>query len=321
MAAPLVVVVGSMNMDLVVRTPGMPAPGQTVLGSDLATHPGGKGANQAVAAARLGATTHIVARVGADDFGTRLVSSLEASGVATTFVTVTESAATGTASILVDEQSGENAIVVSPGANARLSPADVDRALPLIRTASVVLLQLEVPLETIAHTIQLCHKHRVQVILDPAPPPVPPAQLPGELYAVSVFTPNQTEAATLLGLMDAKTPKAGRATLPEPRQIAASLLSRGPSEVVLKLGEHGAMYAAPDGTLLQVPAFKVKVKDTTAAGDAFTAGLAVARAEGLPPAEALRFANAAGAIACMNEGAQPSLPKRPDVEEMMRRWS
>jgi ribokinase len=320
MASPLVVVVGSVNMDLVVRTPGMPVPGQTVMGSDLATHPGGKGANQAVAAARLGATTHLVARVGADDFGSRLISALEGSGVATTFVTVTDSAATGTASILVDEESGDNAIVVSPGANAKLTPEDVDRAAPLIRTASAVLLQLEVPLETIAHTIQICHKHRVQVILDPAPPPVT-GQLPGELYGVSVFTPNQTEAALLLGLSDPRSPKTARAALPEPKQIAASLLSRGPAGVVLKLGEQGALYASPDGTVLHVPAFKVKVKDTTAAGDAFTAGLAIARAEGMPPAEALRFANAAGAIACMNEGAQPSLPKRGDVEEMMRRWA
>lgn len=320
MATPLIVVVGSVNMDLVVRVPAFPVPGETVMGGDLMCVPGGKGANQAVAAAKLGANCHLVGRVGADDFGQRLMTSLESFGVSTTFVTVTEGVSSGTASIHVNATTGENAIVVSPGANARLTPDDVDRALPLIRTAHAVIVQLEIPLATVLHVISVCNRHRIPVILDPAPVVGGGKGLPAELFNVTVLTPNQTEAAELLGIGDLRN---NRAKAVDPKQIAVDLLGRGPASVVLKLGDQGSLYASRVAaeTFLHVPAFKVKVKDTTAAGDAFTAGLAVARAEGRPTAEALRFANAAGALACTEVGAQPSLPSRLDVDDVIRRWA
>jgi ribokinase len=255
----------------------------------------------------------LVARVGDDEVGQRLVTNLEAQNVATTFVTVTENSSTGTASIMVDQATGQNAIVVSPGANALLSPADVDRAAALIRTASVVIIQLEVPIETVVHAIALSHRHRVQVILDPAPAPSGGADaIPLELWNVSVLTPNQTEAGRLLGIPEVAPADAER--------VARELLTKGPAAVVLKLAEHGSLYADSKGELRSAPAFKVKVKDTTAAGDAFTAALAIARAEGKSPFDTLRFANAAGALATTHPGAQPSLPRRADVDDIIKRW-
>lgn len=310
MPTPLIVVVGSVNMDVVLGVPAIPRAGETVMGTNMKLHPGGKGANQAVAAARLGANTHLVARVGDDEVGQRLVSHLESQDVATTFVTLTESVSTGTAAIMVDDASGQNAIVVAPGANAMVSPADVDRAAALIRTASAVIVQLEIPVETVLHVVGLCHRHHVAVYLDPAP--APSATVPKELWNVSVLTPNQTEAGRLLG-----TGEIGAA---DAEKAARELLARGPGSVVLKLGEHGSLFADSRGELVLVPAFKVKPKDTTAAGDAFTAALAIARAEGKKPFDALRFANAAGALATTVAGAQPSLPKRRDVEDIIQRW-
>lgn len=330
MATPLIVVVGSVSTELLVRVPEIPVAGRVVVGSDLVARPGGRGANQAVAAARLGATTHLVARVGADDLGNRLLSALEAQGVSTTFVTVTDDVASGTATVIVDETAEQftsavggsaRATVLSPGANAKLTPADVDRALPLLRTASAVLLQLEIPIETVLHTLTLCHLHRVHVILDPGPLPTS-GRLPPELLAPSVLTPDLHEAQLLLGLVGPHDP---RMPVADPRPLATDLLARGAGAVVLKLGDQGSLYATQEGggrgaSVLQVPAFKVKLKDATAAGDAFNAALAVARAEGQPPADALRFANAAGALACTHAGGQSSLPLRVDVDDLLRRW-
>mgnify|MGYP005850288681 CR=1 FL=1 len=189
-----VVVIGSVNMDLVCRTPRMPAPGETILGHDLVTIPGGKGANQAVAAAKLGGKVHFVGRVGEDDFGSRLLNGLQQHNVATEHVTITEGVASGCAMILVDRK-GENSIVVAPGANAKLTPKDIDAARGLIKSASVVVLQLEVPFATVEHAIALCRKNGVFTILDPAPAP---KRLPKGMYAVDILTPNQTEAAALL---------------------------------------------------------------------------------------------------------------------------
>src|SRR4051812_32629360 len=186
-----IVVIGSINMDLVCRVHRMPAPGETIQGSELSTLPGGKGANQAVAAAKLGATVHLIGRVGDDDFGARLINGLQQHKVNTNLVTVTEGHSSGCALILVDRK-GENSIVVTPGANGNLRPTDIDAAEGLLATASVVILQLEIPLETVKHAIATCRRLGVFVILDPAP--VPERGAPKEIFQVNVLTPNQREA-------------------------------------------------------------------------------------------------------------------------------
>ena len=307
-----IVVIGSINMDLVCRTPHMPGPGQTLLGSDFVTLPGGKGANQAVAAAKLGGLVHMIGRVGDDDFGQHLLNGLTRHGVEIGRVTVTEGAASGVAMILVDPE-GENSIVVAPGANARLTPADVDAAEALIQSASVVVLQLEIPLPTARHAIALCQRLGVHTILDPAP--VPPRGLPRPFYGVDVLTPNQSEAELLAGLEP--THHVTRKRIMEPKQVGTELLSRGPKAVVLKLGAKGAMVLDRNGRIERIKPFKVKVVDTTAAGDAFTGAMAVAHSEGWDLMKAARFATAAGALCCQGFGAQPALPSRGEVDELM----
>jgi len=309
MAAKPIVVIGSINMDLVCRTPAMPRPGETILGGRFQTIPGGKGANQAVAAARLaqrGSAVHLIGRVGDDEFGERLLAGLRAKRVNVDHVAITRNVSSGIAVILVDSR-GENSIVVAPGANARLTPADVDRARDLIAGASVVVMQLEIPLATVKHAIGLCRKLGVATILDPAPAPAraPARGLPQAFYRVDVLTPNQTEAQALVSTRTK-----------DPQRIASELHGRGVKQVVLKLGGKGSLWADAEGFLEGKP-FRVKVVDTTAAGDAFTAALAVARAESMPVAQALRFANAAGALCCMGLGAQPSLPTRLRVDRLV----
>jgi ribokinase len=309
---PIVVVVGSINMDLVVRTPRIPGPGETVIGQELHTIPGGKGANQAVAAAKLaapGMQVHMVGRVGDDDLGQRLLNGLGQHGVHTRHITVTEGVASGCAMILVDAK-GENTIVTAPGANGKLVPRDIDAAEELIASAAVVVVQLEVPIATVAHTISLCRKYGVFTILDPAPAPA--KRLPKALYEVDLFTPNEHEADALLGF--AISPKTRK--IADPKQVGSRLLARGPGMVILKLGGKGSMIVGPNGQIETIKPFKVKVVDTTAAGDAFTGGLAVAIAEGMPVAAAARFANACGAVACQNFGAQPALPTREQVTHL-----
>lgn len=318
-----IVVIGSANMDLVCRTARMPAPGETVLGGDLVTVPGGKGANQAVAAAKLGADVHLIARVGDDDFGAHLLTCLQAHKVNTTHVTVTEGVSSGCAMILVDSQ-GENSIVVSPGANARFSQADVYAARDIIAKAAVVIMQLEVPADTIAYAIDLCRKLKVRTVLDPAPAPADGLQ--EALCKVSVLTPNQREAEMLLPSAN-NMGRMKRTKLVDAKQVASDLLAMGPDAVVLKLGAKGAMVldggldnrsgSRPTGEIEQIPPFRTDVVDTTAAGDAFTAALAVAMSEGKPLRDAARFANAAGALACQSFGAQPSLPTREAVDRLI----
>jgi len=308
-----IVVVGSINMDLVCRTPLMPKPGETVLGTDFVTVPGGKGANQAVAAAKLSKSSpvYMVGRVGADDFGARLLDGLQKHQVHTRHVKVTEGVASGIAMILVDSK-GENSIVVAPGANHKLTPADVDDARDLIASAAAVVLQLEIPYEVVKHTIKLCRELGVFTILDPAPAPA--KGLPKAFYGVSLITPNQTEAELLLGQQSVHV-QARRPV--EPKQVAADLLDKGPGMVVLKLGSAGAMYLTRDGQMENIKPFKVKVVDTTAAGDAFTGGLAVALSEGMEFGPAIRLANAAGALTCTGFGAQPALPSRAAVDRLI----
>jgi ribokinase len=308
---PTVVVIGSINTDFVCRTARLPRPGETVLGSDLSVNPGGKGANQAVAAARLGARVHMVGRVGDDAAGRRLRKGLRESGVDVRHVAVTPGVCSGCAIIVVDRD-GQNTIVVSPGANARVWPADVDAALPLIRSAAVVVMQLEIPPATVRHALTVCRRLGVPTILDPAP--VPPKGLSRPFYGATILTPNQPEAALLMGQSTRRSGRVGG-----PKRVARALLGRGASTVVLKLGARGSMLVGKTGEVLRAPAMRVRVVDSTAAGDAFTGALAVAMSEGLPRAEALRFANAAGALCCTRLGAQPALPGRAAVERLLLR--
>lgn len=304
-----IVIIGSINMDLVCRTSAIPRPGETVLGEAFATIPGGKGANQAVAAARVAdgrMDVHMIGRVGDDEFGRRLLGGLRENRVITERVTVTRGAASGVAMILVDRNGG-NSIVVAPGANGMLTPGDIDAAEDLIASASVVVMQLEVPLETVRHTAAMCRRHGVFTILDPAPAPADP--LPADLLGVDLLTPNETEAAALSGVRSPTT---------DAERAADALLAVGAKAVVLKLGAEGSLFATAGGQRHRADGFHVDVVDTTAAGDAFAGALAVAHALQLPPADAWRLANAAGAACCTTFGAQPSLPTRAAVEALLR---
>lgn len=303
---PEIIVIGSVNMDLVVRAPRIPAPGETILGGRFETIPGGKGANQAVAAARLGGQVAFVGRVGDDAFGRKLRAGLKAAGVDCRFLKTTPKTASGVALIVVSE-AGENAICVAGGANTQLTPEDLEAAEPLLAafTGGVCLLQLEIPLPTAQRALEMASTYGLETVLDPAPAP---AQAPPELWKADILTPNQGEAAQLLA-----TPAT---EAKDPRGAAAALRQRGAKTVVLKLGDQGA-YLLNKEYSLPLPGHRVSVVDTTAAGDAFTAALAVARAAGKSLPEAVRFANAAGALACTRFGAQPSLPTRTEVEALL----
>jgi ribokinase len=300
-----IVVIGSSNTDLVVRVPHIPAPGETVLGGDMQTVPGGKGANQAVAAARLGANVTFVARVGEDAYGTAAIDHYRQEGLNTTQIFRTPGISSGVALIAVHTDSGENAIVVAPGANALLTPADMDSATESIARADTVVLSLEVPLPTVQRAVEIARANQVPVILNPAPAQI----LPSELLAnVSVLTPNQTEAQQLLGL--------AHTTVIEPAELAQKLLVLGVGAVVLTLGSAGCLVATAEG-IERVSGHRVTAVDTVAAGDCFTAALAVELAQGKSLYAAALFANAAAAVKVTRHGAQPGLPTRANVEAFL----
>ncbi len=304
---PHIVVVGSLNMDLIVRVPEMPAPGETILGRDFRTVPGGKGANQAVAAARMGADVTMIGCIGNDSFGTTLVTNLEAEGINTSHVKVIPDAASGIAMITLDE-AGQNSIVVASGANMSLTPDHVRAAWDSFKDVDVVVMPLEVPLTCIEEAAKLSKESGAQVVLNPAP-----AQpLPDELLTnIDVLVPNETETALLSGKsVD---------TLQQAREAAQHLLRHGIKTVVLTLGSRGGLLVNQDGHSKQFDAHAVKVVDTTAAGDAFVAALSVGIAEGDDWESAVRMANAAGALAVTKMGAQPSLPTRTEVLELLQR--
>ena len=305
-SGPEVAVVGSSNLDLVVEVETIPVAGETVLGGDLLRIPGGKGANQAVAAARLGRRVAMVGRVGDDDAGTMLRAAMDSAGVDTTCLLTTEGTPSGTALIAVGAD-GDNAIVVSPGANGRVNSADVKRAADVVEAAEVVLLQLEVPLEAVSAAVR---RARGTVVLNPAPAPT--TVLPLDLLdGVDVIVPNQTELATLAG-------HAGLAAIGEVDPDTAVALARGlpVAAAVVTLGAAGAMVVTPaDAT--HVPAPAVMPVDTTAAGDAFCGALADALVGGAGLVEAAEWAVKVGAAATLRPGAQPSLPTRSEVEHLL----
>ena len=299
--SPRVVVVGSSNTDLVIKTQSIPRPGETVLGGSFLMAAGGKGANQAVAAARLGADVTFIARIGSDAFGDAALAGLAAEGIRTEFVMRDDRAASGVALIIVDEQA-ENAIAVAPGANSLLSVHDVEQANDTIRAADVLLLQLETPLDTVCHAARLAREARVPVILNPAPAQPLDRAL---LEYVTVLTPNRGEAALLSGIevVDEATARAA----------ANALLGMGVSHVVITLGAEGALWIG-QGEEDRVAGMAVEALDTTGAGDAFNGALATALGVGDSMRRAARFATVAGALATTQLGAQPSLPTREMVE-------
>ena len=296
-----ILVIGSLNADLVVRAPRFPAPGETISGEDLAIIPGGKGANQAVAAARQGAKVSMVGRVGNDSFGPTLTQNLQNNNVDTSHVR-TDSAATGTAIIVVDA-SGQNSIVLSPGANGKVTPTDVDAVS--LQDVDTLLLQFEIPLETVIHAASLARQNGLRVILNPAPA----RPIPNSLLAdVDILVPNESELQLLTDM-----PVTG---IDSARSAAQALLAKGVGTVIVTLGSNGALLVTNE-QVTHIPAFKVDVVDTTAAGDAFIGGLAAALLKGKSLEEAVQHGNASGALATTQFGAQPSLPTAEDVEHLI----
>ena len=296
-----VLVFGSINMDLVVESSTFPRLGETLSGTSFATHAGGKGANQAVAAARLGYPVHMVGKVGDDAYGPALLQNLAAAGVNTAAME-TAPGPSGLAPIFLSE-TGENAIVVVPGANGQVDPAFVDRHADLIRSAGMVLCQLEIPMETVSHLLALCAEAGVPVMLDPAPA----AELPKEVWSqVAWFTPNETEAEFYL---------VGGSLTPE--VDSGRLLCRGPKGVVLKRGAEGSYVARDDGKSAWVYPCEVAAIDTVGAGDCFNGAFAVALLEGNHPWAAAHIASIAAAISVTRRGAQASMPTRADIKDFL----
>lgn len=304
------VVFGSINMDLVVRTPRFPLPGETLTGHAFYTNPGGKGANQAVASARLGNNTQMVGRVGRDGFGAELLSALERSGVETTQVWRDPISSSGTALITIDD-TGENQIIIIPGANGAVGDEDIARLESVLEGTRALLLQLEIPLPAVIQAASLAWERGITVILDPAP--IPPEPLPYALLShVNIITPNEVEAAAIVN-----TPVRG----PEDALLAAKLLHRsGVQQVIIKMGKQGAFWSDGNQATLQ-PAFHVDAIDTVAAGDAFNGALAAALTANLEIEEAITWAAAAGALATTKEGAQGAMPDRKALFELLNRDS
>ena len=299
-----ILVVGSSNTDMIIKVPRIPRPGETVLGGDFSMAPGGKGANQAVAAARAGGRVTFIARVGDDVFGQQALGNLGSDGIDLRFVRRDGRAPSGVALINVGRD-GENSISVASGANALLSPDDVRGAGEAFDGADVLLLQLETPIETVQAAAGMASARGIPVILNPAPA----RPLEADLLAMAgVLTPNGTEAEILTGVKIE-----GREDV---KKAASVLRARGPRLVVVTLGDQGC-YAAGEEFEGFVPAFKVRPVDTTAAGDVFNGALAVALAEKRPLGDALRFASAAAALSVTRPGAQPSAPARAEIEEFL----
>jgi ribokinase len=304
---PKITVVGSFAVGLTLRAPRFPVKGETLIGSDFDMGPGGKGSNQAVGAARLGAESHLVAVIGDDLFGEVAVKLYQHEGVGTAHLRRTAERNTGVGFITLNAE-GDNHIVLDMGANHLLSPADVDAAEDLIASSDAVLSVLEIAPETAARGMALARRHGAISILNPAPAQSLSAE---HLANVDVLTPNESELRLLLGL----APDDPTDTL----ELAHRLQGRGVKRLVVTRGERGALIVTADGATQPVPGVRVNVVDSTGAGDAFTCALGVALAEGQPLVDAARFAAGAGALACTRLGVIPALPTRAEVEALLRR--
>jgi len=300
-----ITVIGSINMDMVIKAERMPNPGENLFGQNFKMIPGGKGANQAVAIAKLGERAQLIGKVGRDVFGEKLLKNLKKFGVNINYIFKDTSVSTGMALIVINKE-GENSILIVTGANGNFSPKDIETVESTVKSSDLLLLQLEIPLETVDYAVELAKKHKVPVILDAGPPP---KSFPNFLTKVDILSPNELEAQALTGIKIKNLELA--------KAAAQKLLNIGVRKVVLKLGANGALLATKN-KIKHIKGIKVRTVDTTAAGDAFTAGLAVAYAEGKSIEEAATFANYMGALTVTKFGAQPSIPSIDEVESFIK---
>ena len=300
-----IVVVGSSNTDMIIKLDRIPRPGETILGGEFVTAAGGKGANQAVAAARAGGRVGLIAKLGRDMFGDEALAGFIKDGINVDHVGRDKHAPSGVALIFVAKD-GENSIAVASGANAKLSPSDVKKARALFASSGILLMPLETPLPTVIAAAEIAAKAGVEVILNPAPAQPLPDEL---LRLVAILTPNETEAELLTGIKVVDEASASKA--------ADQLLGRGARTVIITLGHRGA-YVGSEDTRKLIGGFPMQAVDTTAAGDVFNGALAVALAEGQAIEQAVRFANAAAGLSVTKMGAQTSAPKRKAIDELMR---
>jgi ribokinase len=305
MSKPKVVVVGSSNTDMIIKLDKIPAPGETVIGGQFSTAAGGKGANQAVAAARAGADVDFIACVGNDMFGQQAIDGFVADQINVNYILKDDKAASGVAFIFVDKK-GENSIAVASGANYELMPEHIENSKEALMNAQILVMQLETPIETVTTAAQVANENGIKIILNPAPAQPLSDEL---LRNISILTPNESEAELLTGIKVEDDVSAGKA--------AGILLEKGLESVLITLGPRGVFLATADMKKM-VPGFTVEAVDTTAAGDVFNGALAVALSENKSMEEAIRFANAAGALAVTKLGAQPSAPNRNEIENFLK---
>lgn len=303
-----IAVIGSINTDMVIRSSQIPMSGQTLMGHSFMTTGGGKGANQAVAAVRLGGEVSLIAKIGTDTFGKMSLENFKKEGIHTEHVYTDKNAPSGVAFIVVDDK-GENSIVVAPGANAGLNEKDIRNAEDVIAKADIILLQLEIPMTTVAEAISLAKKHNRMVMLNPAPAAPIPEEI---LRSVDIIVPNQSETKMLTGITVNDIAAA--------QQACDVLHSKGVSTVIITMGEQGAYHSSENFKGL-VGGFNAgKTVDTVAAGDTFCGGLAIAVAEGKTLQQGVQFANAAAALSVTKAGAQASIPSRTEVESLLKRY-
>jgi len=299
-----ILVIGSSNTDMIIYVSKIPAQGETVIGDNFMVAQGGKGANQAVAAARAGGDVTFIACLGKDDFANQAMHHYMNNKINVENIIYDDCAPTGVACIFVAKD-GENSIAVASGANARLSPQHILKKQSIVNQANILLLQLEIPLPTVAQAIDIAYHSNIPIVLNPAPAQCLPIEL---LQKITILTPNQSEAEILTGLTIVDTNSA--------QQAAKYLLDQGINNVIITLGEKGALVAEKNKKIQLVPRYRVNAIDTTGAGDTFNGALSVAYSEGKSLVEAAQFANAAAALSTTSHGAQPSIPTRENIESL-----